>query len=269
MADSTYTPVGVYLDAGLSSADQRLIAGYKKQWEEANRVGNQDAMDVAHAAAELIRANSANPYSGGLDGSEFIPLTKPSSDSIISRDGADRGGTGGYKSAQLPAAKSMAEYINAMYAAQEDLALEQLRAQYEQNVLELDSAAAKIPEEYKRARNSLSSDNEIAKSAFNERAAAHGLSSGTGTQATLSMNNALLGGLAAISTGEADALSKAELSRVQLQAAYSSNISKAIAENNLEKAAALYKELVRLDEAEYTRALAQANENYRASQSSK
>ena len=271
MADSTnisenkYIPVGVYLDAGLSPADQRLIAGYKKQWEEANRIGSGDGMAAAHAAAEAVRAGSSNPYSGGADGSEFIPLGKTAGSDTTPHD-SGAGDYKGYVAQKLPAAQSMEAYINALYAAQEDLALGQLRSQYEQNVLELDSAAAKIPAEYTRARNSLAGDNEITKQAFREHAAARGLSSGTGAQATLSMDNALLGGFASVSASEAAALSKIELSRASLQTAYSSNITKAIAENNLEKASALYKELVRLDEAQYTRALAQANENYRAYQ---
>jgi len=226
-------------------------------------------MAAAHAAAEFVRANSSYPYSGGGDGSEYNPIfTRRDNDTSFHNNITDVIDTN-YAATTLPKAQSMEAYINAIYAAQEDLALEQLRSQYEQNVLELDSTATKIPSEYTTARNSASGDNEIAKSAFNERAAAHGLSSGTGTQATLSMNNALLGNLAAISGAEADAMSKVDLMRAQLQTAYSANISKAIAENNLEKAAALYKELVRLDEAEYTRALAQANENYRAYQTAK
>ena len=276
MANSTYVPTGTHFDAWLTPEEKRIVEGYQQQWVAANAAGDVLGMSAAHTAAELIRANSANPYSGGGDGSEFIPLAVPADrNNGLNGSSSERYGTGfveenaGYKAAELPKAQSMENYINALYAAQEDLALEQLRSQYEQNVLELDSTSAKIPAEYATARNIASTDNEIVKSAFNERAAAHGLSSGTGTQATLSMNNALLGNLASISTAEADAIGKVELTRNQLKAAYSSNITKAIAENNLEKAAALYKELARLDEAEFSRALAQANENYRAYQTIK
>ena len=253
MADSIYTTTVPHVDAPLTAEEKKLMDGYMLQWEAANAAGNALSMAEAHAAAELIRAKSVN---------------LPSVTAAKSSNGKQTVSYG-YRAAALPKAQSMESYINAIYAAQENLALEQLRAQYEQNVLELDRASAKIPEEYAAARNSVSSNSEIAKAAFNERAAAHGLSSGTGAQATLSMNNALLGNLSSISSAEADAMSGVALSRNQLQAAYSSNISKAIAENNLEKASALYKELVRLDEAEYSRALAQANENYRAYQTAK
>ena len=268
MAEGTYTPTGTHLDAWLTAEEKRLIDGHKRQWEAANESGNAEGMAAAHAAAELVRAGSSNPYSGGGDGSEFIPLALPVDKNDRSGGYMDGHGNPGYEAATLPKAQSMEEYIKAIYAAQEDLVIEQMKSQYEQNVLELDSAAAKIPVEYTRARNSASGDNEIAKSAFNERAAARGLNSGTGTQAMLSMNNALLGSLATISSAEANALSQAELMRVQLQTAYSSNMAKAISENNLEKAAALYKELVRLDEEAFTRTLAQASENYRAYQTS-
>ena len=252
MANNLYTPAATYFDTSLSSAEKNLVDS-SKPGKAVNAAGNADGMAAAHEKAELLRTKSTNQTSGGSD-------TVRQNPDIFSV---------GYRAATLPKAQSMEAYINAIYSAQEELALDRLKSQYAQNVLELDNASAKIPAEYMRARNRTSSDNEIAKSAFNERAAARGLSSGAGTQATLSMNNALLGGLASISASEADALSKVELSRMQLQTAYSSNISKAIAENNLEKASALYKELVRLDQAEYTRALAQANENYRAYQTIK
>lgn len=279
MADKDYVPTGTHNDKSLNANEKALVDGYKRDWELANAAGDKAGMERAHAAAERVRANSADPYSGGLDGSEYNPLEKngtgnweydPSTGTRAS--GGQSGNnsvSGGYSPAKLPEAQSQEAYIKAIYDEQQELQLRQLKDQYEQNVLSLDDAAAKIPAKYDAARNMASSDNEIAKAAFNERAAAHGLSSGTGSQSTLSMNNALLGSLSSASREEAGALSDIELSRVQLQNAYSSNISKAISENNLEKAAALYKELVRLDEANYSRALAQANENYKAYSSSK
>lgn len=279
MADSTYVSTGTHHDASLNAEEKARIAECKEGWAKATAAGDTAGADAWHAKAEAIRAASATPYSGGDDGSEFNRIDIPSASGeaafggIESRGTYDGGGdksvSSGYSAAALPKAQDMQSYINEIYKAQEDLALERLRSEYEQNVLELDSKAEKIPAEYTVARNRASGDNEIAKSAFNERAAAHGINSGTGTQATLSMNNALLGGLSAIGANEANAMSELELMRAQLQTAYSGNISKALAENNLEKASALYKELVRLDEANYSRALAQANENYKAYQSAR
>ncbi len=269
MADNTYVPTGAHLDVSLTAEEKKLVDVYKKQWEKASAKGDTAGMATAHEAAELVRANSSNPYSGGRDGSEFMPLAMPPDSGNSNGISSNGGAPSGYAAAALPPAQSYEDYIRAIYAAQEELALEQLKSQYEQNVLELDSRASKIPAGYTAARNSAGGDSEIAKSAFNERAAAYGLSSGAGSQAALSMNSALLGSFASISKAEADALGEVELLRAELQAAYSSSISKAIAENNLERASALYRELVRLDDANYARALAQASENYREYQSAK
>ena len=50
----------------------KTIDDYKRDWEAANAIGDQAAMDAAHAGAEAIRAKSG--YSGGDDGSQYIPL---------------------------------------------------------------------------------------------------------------------------------------------------------------------------------------------------
>lgn len=64
--------VSGYDSSYLSSSQQAQIAQYTAQWEAANASGNQAGMDAAHAAAEAIRA-TAN-YSGGQDGSQYIPI---------------------------------------------------------------------------------------------------------------------------------------------------------------------------------------------------
>lgn len=50
----------------------KTIDDYKKDWEAAKASGNKEAMDAAHAGAESIRAQQG--YSGGADGSQYIPL---------------------------------------------------------------------------------------------------------------------------------------------------------------------------------------------------
>lgn len=67
-----YTPTGTYLDAGLSEADKAAVADLGRQWQEAQAIGDQDAMNRLHQAAEAIR--SPYGYSGGGDGSEYHPF---------------------------------------------------------------------------------------------------------------------------------------------------------------------------------------------------
>lgn len=70
----TYTPKGTYFDEKLSAADKAAIDAYKSQWEQAHKNNDADAMAAAHAGAEAIRA--AAGYSGGADGSDYIPVPR-------------------------------------------------------------------------------------------------------------------------------------------------------------------------------------------------
>lgn len=67
-----YVPTGTYLDAGLSAADKAAVDDLGRQWQEAQAIGDQDAMNRLHQAAEEIR--SGYGYSGGGDGSEYHPF---------------------------------------------------------------------------------------------------------------------------------------------------------------------------------------------------
>lgn len=64
--------VSPYDSSYLSTSQQAQIAQYTAQWDAANASGSQSVMDAAHAAVEAIRA-TAN-YSGGADGSQYIPF---------------------------------------------------------------------------------------------------------------------------------------------------------------------------------------------------
>lgn len=49
----------------------KSIADYQKDWQAASARGDKAAMEAAHAGAEAVRA--ASGYSGGADGSQYIP----------------------------------------------------------------------------------------------------------------------------------------------------------------------------------------------------
>lgn len=70
----TYQPVGVYNDADLKQYFPdvyRQIEQLSNQYEEAQALGDKAGMDKAHSLAEQIRAGYG--YSGGTDGSQFLP----------------------------------------------------------------------------------------------------------------------------------------------------------------------------------------------------
>ncbi len=50
----------------------KTIDDYKKDWQAAHDAGDRTGMDAAHAAAEALRAKAG--YSGGTDGSQYIPI---------------------------------------------------------------------------------------------------------------------------------------------------------------------------------------------------
>ena len=169
-----------------------------------------------------------------------------------------------YTAATLPAATSQEAYINAMYdanAAKQKAALEE---QYIANVGTLDRQAAKIPGQYDAAANQAAAQAAINRANFNEQAAATGLNTGAAGQAALAQNNALLGEISAIRKNQADALGDVEAQRASLMQQYQAAIKAAIANNEADRAAALYNEAKRVDESLVSTAVNQATENYRA-----
>lgn len=169
-----------------------------------------------------------------------------------------------YTAATLPTATSQEAYINAMYdanAAKQKAALEE---QYMANVGALDQQAAKIPGQYDAAANQAAAQAAINRANFNEQAAATGLNAGATGQAALAQNNALLGEISAIRKNQADALGDVEAQRASLMQQYQAAIKAAIANNEADRAAALYNEAKRVDESLVSTAVNQATENYRA-----
>lgn len=247
---SAYTAVGTYNDAQLTAAEKAQIEALSQQYEYYKSIGDMTSANAMHSQAEAIRAQYG--YSGGGDGSQYIGL-----DSGVTKDS-------GYQASQLPSATSQADYINGLYAAQQEAALQALKSAYDQNIIDVDALAAKIPQTYQSARNQTAATAEQNKANWNEYAAASGLNVGTGAQGNLSMSNQLLGDMGSINSQEANAVNDLDTQRLKIQTQYQNAIAQAIAEGDLAKAQALYQEAVRVDESLVATAQAQADENYRA-----
>ena len=181
-----------------------------------------------------------------------------------SRGGSSAGGASGgsYTAPTLPTATDQSAYINAMYAANEAAARENLRSEYENNLAELDRAQGRLPDTYNAAVDQANTQAAINRANFNEAAAANGINTGAGSQVRLSQNNALQGNVASIRKAQADAQSDLDFQRAQLEAQYQQAIREAIAKNDLEKAQALYQEAKRVDESIVNTAINQANLNW-------
>ncbi|MDR1735272.1 MAG: hypothetical protein LBR85_00180 [Oscillospiraceae bacterium] len=73
-----YVPLGSYNDAAAKAGGGKaaeMLDYYGKMWNQFASVNNRAGMDAAHAAAEAVRATLG--YSGGADGSQYIPLDVP------------------------------------------------------------------------------------------------------------------------------------------------------------------------------------------------
>ena len=213
-----------YNDAIMNSADKQKIAALGEQWQAAQKAGNQGGMNEAHEQAELIRKKYG--YSGGGDGSGF---------KIVGNNTV------------LPEAKDQSESINKIYDAQQKAKTDALKAAYDQNMLDYDVAAGKIPQTYNEARRQVSTQADISRANLNEQMAGSGINVGAGSQLSLSQQNSRNSAMGKVSSAEADAMSALEAQRQKVKAAYQNAVAQAISENDAARAKALYTEAQRVD----------------------
>lgn len=224
ITEGVVQPTGTHKDAGLSQESQRVVDDARLNYYVALNAGDEATMDYWHQVAENERAGYG--YSGGKDGSEYIPLEQ-----------------------QTSAVQDYSNYLEEMYAAQKRAALAELNAAYESNLATIDRAGQGVGALYQNARNQSVGASELSKRNFAEYAAASGLNSGTGGQAELARNVALQNNLNNIDTAEADTYADLELQRAQAEIDYNNAIAQAEAEGDYELANALYQEKVRVQEA--------------------
>lgn len=213
-------------NVNMTAEDQARLKAAGDAWGAAHAAGDEVGMKAAHADAELVRAKY--DYSGGEDGSQYIPL---------------RAGTAGKSS--VKSGYDLSDQIKQQAAASLTAELAGLKGAYEKSMLGYDDAAKRLPGQYRQAKNQAAAQNAQEKRAFDERAAAAGMSSGTNAQAQLAMSSAYQGELAALDREQAEGLSNIELQKAQLKADYQSAILKAQAEGNAQLASDLYKEMIR------------------------
>lgn len=213
-----------YNDAILNEADRQKIAALGEQYKQYSAAGNTEAANNAHAQAEAIRGRYG--YSGGATGNEYVPT----GNNTVIRTATDQSGR-------------LDEVYNANLAARQAA----LESAYNQKNMDYDRAEQKIAPVYDTQRNDLETQFQIARKNMGERAAANGINSGTGTQIALSQQNEYLRDYGALNKAEAAARSDLEFERAKAAAAYRDAVAQAIADNDVERAKALYNEAVRVD----------------------
>lgn len=225
---TTYAPTGSHLDTGMSQADLSAINSLKQAYEASKAAGDTAGMASAHNQAEAIRAKYG--YSGGTDGSEFYQIEMP--EEQIPMQG-------------LPIYEAQVGATNSVYDAALKAAMAALDSAYEKSRFEAEAAMGKLPAIYQQKANAIAANAEKERQAFNESAAASGLNSGTGSQASLAMSNAMQNDLGVVRTAEANAIADAQNQLTLLYIEYQNGIAEAIANNEYERAAALLSEYQR------------------------
>ena len=145
-------------------------------------------------------------------------------------------------------ATDLTEYIRQQKAAEIESTLANLKSAYQKSINGYDATSAQLPALYESARNSAAANNALARQAFNERAAASGLNTGTSGQAELARSSTYQDLLAGIDRQQSNAEADIALQRANLDSEYQSAIAQARANNDADTANALYQELVRQQE---------------------
>ena len=240
----SYNSIGSYHDANVSASDTDIIKSLQQQYELAKARGDKTTMDRVHTAAEEIR--SAYGYSGGNDGSQYLPLKQE--EDTLNKIG-------------LPTYQPQVDYVNNLYEAQKDKALAALQSSYDKSRMELENAMKEIPGTYQAQANQIAAEALKQQQNFNESAAYTGMNAGNGSQAALAMGNQLQSNMSTLRTNEANALTKVQQQLSSLYVEYQNSIAEAIANNEYERAAALLQEYQKAAESLVSVAKDQANLN--------
>ena len=141
------------------------------------------------------------------------------------------------------------DYINQMYAAALEAQMAQLKSSYDQNISDLNAEKGTVDDTYTEQKRQTTGTNAQQAANWREMANAYGLNSGTIGQAALAQNNQLQSNLNTLESAQAAAQAEIERQRTLMGQQYQLQINQAMAENNFQRAEALYQEAVRADEA--------------------
>lgn len=145
----------------------------------------------------------------------------------------------------------LSNYLKQQYASQLESELAGLENAYKQSTAMMDRTALAIPQEYEAKRNTAAATNALEKQAFDERANAMGLNTGTSGQAQLARSSMYQRDLAGIGAAEANAMADLNLQRNNRQAEYEAAMAAAKAESDAALNSALAAEMIRQQQLAY------------------
>lgn len=226
---------------------------YQQKINDAVAAGNyRDAAQYEQQRNAKIQGEGLN-YEQTAKYADYLPSGNKYMSSIL--DNVDPNDTnsiyGAYRELiSTPAQRSdLSDYINQLY----DASLESAKAAVEKEYAGVEeSLDLQKQEAEKNARANATQaavNSQMAQKAWNEAQTAYGLSSGAQGQAALSRSNQLQSDITAIQTAQQAALAQIEQQRTTYKQQYEAAIREAAAQNDYQKAQALYQEAVRQDEA--------------------
>ena len=203
-------------------------------------IGSKDATASAAgyaSQAEVLRNNGIVIPTGDA-GVNVVPGTPlPAS---WSGGGSSSSGGGTKRSYDTSA------FLKQQAAAQVEAELAQLKHAYDKSMLGYDAAEEKLPATYQQAKNQAAAQNDMEKRAFDERAEANGLNSGTSGQAQLAMSSMYQAQLAGLDREQAQKHSDIQVEKAKLKSEYENAIALARAQGDASLASALYQEMIRV-----------------------
>lgn len=217
----------------------------------------EELTQAQRRVGQTAELNAAKPVAdktvpGGLSQPQTVtPMQAPALQQTTPQADATPATTAAPVAAQAPAAEqnpvtsqnsAQAQAIEQMYAAQREAQLRQLEASYNQSLSDAQAAQAKIDPLYQGKANDLAVQYERNRRNYNQQAVGNGINTGTASQAALAMNSNYQRDYGALRTAQANAQAEADRGMANLQAQYQNAVSNAIAQNDYQKASALYQE---------------------------
>ena len=140
------------------------------------------------------------------------------------------------------------DYLSQMYDAALQAQLSQLETSHKQNLSDLDASSQKTADQYRESMRQTTGQSAQDAANWRELANAYGLNSGAIGQAALAQNNRLQSDLNTLQAAEGAAQDEIERNRQLLGQQYQAAINEAMANNDTQKAQALYQEAVRVEQ---------------------
>lgn len=195
-------------------------------------------------------ADASDPrYTGGVD--RDVIASTPHDPNNLAGQMAYFYNTGGKTAGVGPSGSSVGTYedeINRMYAAALEAQMAQLKTGYDRNASDLDAENGAVDDAYTEQKRQTTGTNAQEAANWREMANAYGLNSGAVGQAALAQSNRLQSNLNALEQAQAAAQTEIARQKSLLRQEYEAAIRQAVAENDYQRAMALYEDAVRAEE---------------------